>query len=89
MHKISVASKLTVSNIRDMVTETSEEYYLTVWFKDMTTEICVSSEGDIEEVTTNTTSRTVGSRYTATATNITTKSTANRGSSTSSGRTWT
>ena len=69
------------------MTETSEEHHLTVWFK--TTEICVSSEGDIEEVTTNTTSRTVGSRYTATATNITTKSTANRGSSTSSGRTWT
>ena len=69
------------------MTETSEEHHLTVWFK--TTEICVSSEGDIEKVTTNTTSRTVGSRYTATATNITTKSTANRGSSTSSGRTWT
>ena len=68
-----------------MVTETSEEYYLTVWFKDMTTEICVSSEGDIEDVTTNMTSRTMGSRYTATAT----KSTAYRGSSTSSGRTWT
>ena len=89
MHKNLGSLLINSLNIRDMVTETSEEYYLTVWFKDMTTEICVSSEGDIEDVTTNTTSRTVGSRYTATATNITTKSTAYRGSSTSSGRTWT
>ena len=72
-----------------MVTETSEEYSLTVWIKDMTTKICVSSKGDIEAVTTNMTLRTMGSRYTATTTNITTKSTAYRGSSTSSGRTWT
>ena len=29
-----------------MVRETSEEYYLTVWIKDMTTKICVSGKGD-------------------------------------------
>ena len=38
-----------------MVTETSKEYSLTEWIKDMTTKICVSSKGDTEAVTTNTT----------------------------------
>ena len=38
-----------------MVRETSEEYSLTVWIKDMATKICVSGKGDTEAAMTNTT----------------------------------
>ena len=37
-----------------MVRETSEEYSLTVWIKDMATKICVSGKVDTAAVTTNT-----------------------------------